>query len=79
MSRARVGGCALRPPVLREEFQPLLAGGLLGDLPALLPLPTSDTFVVAFGQQPGLQEIIEDGYLPGKWSAGPALPDQPIN
>jgi len=35
-----VGRCALRPPVLREsEVQPLLAGGLLGDLPALLPLP----------------------------------------
>lgn len=34
-----VGRCALQPPVLRESgVQPLLAGGLLGDLPALLPL-----------------------------------------
>lgn len=42
-----VGRCVLRPPVLREtEVQRLLAGGLLGDLPALLPLPQQrHTFV----------------------------------
>lgn len=27
-----------------------------------------------FGQQPGLLEIIEDGYLPGKWSATQPCP-----
>lgn len=48
MSEARGQVCA-PTPVLRESgVQPLLAGGLLGDLPALLHLsPTGDTHLLA--------------------------------